>query len=183
MEMPLELHRAAPDKMASRVEIPGMGIIREVCDGTQAWTVNPFAGNSEKTGAELAKTKRDATFHLPLQMEQVFSPLAYKGAETLAERPCEVIESKPAGGGLERFYFSSESGLLVRRDSEVDLAQGLVKTETWLDDYRAVDGLKQPHAVRLRLDVAGQPSMEIQFKLTEIRQNVALPANAFAKPQ
>jgi hypothetical protein len=113
----------------------------------------------------------------------VFSPLAYKGAEKLGDRPCEVLESKPAGGGVERFYFSSESGLLVRRDSELELAQGLVKTQTWLDDYRAVDGLKQPHALRLKLDVAGQPPMEIEFKLAEIRQNVALPANAFAKPQ
>jgi zinc protease len=183
MEMQIEILRAAPARQASRVEIPGMGTIRDVYDGQHAWSVNPFQGNAEKTGEELAKTARDAAFHQPLQMKQLFAPLAYKGSETLDARKVEVLEAKLAGGAVERFYFSAENGLLVRRDSEFEAPAGRVKNESAFDDYQAVDGVKQPHAFRLKIEAAGQDPMDLQLKFTEVRQNVALPANAFAKPE
>lgn len=183
MEMQIEVFRAAPDRQASRVEIPGMGTIREVYDGKTAWSVNPFQGNSEKTGEDLAKTARDAAFHQPLQMKQVFSPLAYKGSETLDSRKVEVLEAKLAGGAVERFYFSAENGLLLRRESEFEAGGGRAKSDVTFDDYRAVDGVKQPYASRLKIEPAGQEIMDLQFKITEVRQNVTLPANAFAKPE
>jgi len=183
MEMQVELLRAAPARQASRVEIPGMGTIRDVYDGQHAWSVNPFAGNSEKTGEELTKTARDAAFHQALQMKQLYAPLGYTGAQTLDTHKVEVLEAKLAGGALERFYFSADSGLLVRRESEFDGSGGRVKTDNTFEDYRAVDGVKQPHTMRLKIEAPGQDAMEIQFKISEFRQNVVLPANAFAKPE
>jgi hypothetical protein len=183
MELQLELARATPARMASRLDIPGMGIIREVCDGERAWTVNPFAGNTEKAGAELAKAKRDAVFQQPLRMKQIFPTLAYQGRETVANQPFEVLEARLAGDAVERFYFHPDTGWLVRRDAELETAQGRIRTQMWLEDYRAVDGLKQPHTLRLKVEAAGQPAMELQFKFTEIRQNVPLPDTTFAKPQ
>nr|MCU0248178.1 hypothetical protein [Bryobacter sp.] len=91
-EMQVEIFRAAPARQASRIEIPGMGTMREVFDGKKAWSVNPFQGNSEKTGEDLAKAARDAAFHQPLQMKQLFAPLAYKGPETLETLKVEVAE-------------------------------------------------------------------------------------------
>lgn len=183
MDMEVELLRAAPDRQASRVEIPGMGTLRDVYDGEHAWSVNPFAGNSEKTGEELAKTARDAAFHQPLQMKQVFAPLAYKGTETLDSRKVEVLEAKLTGGALERLYFDADNGLLLRRDSEHDTSAGRVKSQSTFDDYRAVDGVKLAHRFGLKLEPTGQDAMDIEFKITEVRQNVVLPANAFAKPE
>jgi zinc protease len=183
MEMQVELLRATPARQASRVEIPGMGTIRDVYDGQHAWSVNPFAGNAEKTGEQLAKTARDAAFHQALQMKQLFAPLIYKGSETIETRKVEVLEAKLAGGALERLYFGADTGLLVRRDSEFESGAGRVKTENAFEDYRPVDGVKQPHTMRLKIEAAGQDAMDIQFKITELRQNVVLPANAFAKPE
>lgn len=182
-EMQVEIIRAAPAQQASRIEIPGMGTMREVFDGKKAWSVNPFQGNSEKTGEELAKAARDAAFHQPLQIKQLFTPLTYKGPETLDTRKVEVAEAKLAGGALERLYFSADTGLLVRRDSEFDVSGGRIKTEVVLEDYKAVDGVKQPHILRMKIESPGQAPMDLQIKLTEIRQNVALPDDAFAKPE
>jgi len=183
MEMQIEVLRAAPARQASRVEIPGMGTMRDVYDGRTAWSVNPFQGNSEKTGEELAKTARDAAFYQPLQMKQLFAPLAYKGSETLEVRKVEVLEAKLAGGAVERFYFSAENGLLLRRDSEFEAGGARVTSESTFEDYKAVDGVKQPHAFRLKIEAAGQAPMDLQLKFNEVRQNVALPADAFAKPE
>ncbi len=183
MEMQIELFRAAPALQASRVEIPGMGTIRDVYDGKRAWSASPFAGNSEKSGEELAKAVRDAAFHQPLQLKQLFSPLAYKGPENLGTQKVEVLEARLAGGAVERFYFGTANGLLARRDAEVDTSAGRVKTVSVFEDYRAVDGVQQPHRVRMTIEAASQPPMEVDFKLTEIRQNVVLPANAFARPE
>lgn len=182
-EMQIEVLRAAPDRHASRVEIPGMGTLREVYDGTHAWSSSPFAGSTEKTGEDLAKTARDAAFHQPLRMKQLFPPLAHKGMETIEGRKVEVLEARLAGGAIERFYFSAENGLLLRRDSEFDAATARVKSESAFAEFKTVNGVQQPHAIRLKIEAPGQDPMEIQFKITELRQNVALPANAFAKPE
>lgn len=183
MELPLELYRAAPAQQATRIEIPGMGVVREVFDGQRAWSLNPFAGDTEKSGEELAKTARDAAFHQPLRMKELFAPLAYRRAEKLDGREVEVLEARMAAGAVERFYFGADNGLLVRRDSEFPAAAGRVKTESLFEDYRVVDGVRQPHLMRLKIEAADQAPMELQIKITALRQNVTLPANVFAKPQ
>lgn len=183
MELSLELYRAAPAQQATRIDIPGMGVMHEVFDGQRAWSANPFAGNTEKTGEELAKTARDAAFHLPLRMKELFAPLSYLRAQTLDGREVEVLEARMTGGAVERFYFGADNGLLVRRDSEFAAATGQVKTQSLLEDYRAVDGVQQPRLMRLKIEPADQAPMELQIKITSLRQNVTLPANVFAKPQ
>jgi hypothetical protein len=183
MELPLEVLRAVPARQATRIEIPGMGAVHEVFDGQRAWSANPFAGNSEKAGEELAKTARDAAFHQPLRMKELFAPLAYLRAQTLDGRAVEILEARMAGGAVERFYFDADNGLLVRRDTEFDAAAGRVKTEGVFEDYRAVDGVKQSHRMRLKIEAADQAPMDLQIKITALRQNVVLPANAFAQPQ
>lgn len=182
-EIQVEIVRAAPAQQASRVEIPGMGTMREVFDGKQAWSVNPFQGNSEKTGEDLAKTRRDAAFHQPLQMKQLFAPLAYKGTETLDSQKVEVLEAKLAGGALERFYFGADTGLLVRRVSEFDASSGRVTTEVTMEDYQAVDGVKQPYTLRMKVENPNQGPMDLLIKVSELRQNVPLPENVFAQPE
>jgi hypothetical protein len=160
-----------------------MGTIRDVYDGKRAWSENPFQGNSEKTGEELVKTARDAAFHQPLQMKQLFAPLAYKGSDLLDGEKVEILEAKLPGGAIERLYFGAANGLLLRRDSETDTSNGRVKSQSIFEDYREVGGVKQLHAFRLKIEPAGQEPMDMQFKITEVRQNVVLPANPFVKPK
>lgn len=182
-EVKVEVVRAAPARLASRVEIPGMDPIREVYDGKKAWAVSPFQGSVERTGEELAKVARDAVFHQPLQMKQLFAPLTYGGAETVAGKKVEVLSAKLAGGALEKFCFSPDTGLLVRRESEYDTSGGRMKTAMTFEDYRPLDGVKQPYLIRMNLEPPGAGTMDFEMKLSEMRQNVTLPENAFAKPE
>ncbi len=182
-EIQIEITRAAPSSQASRVEIPGLGTMREVYDGRKAWAANPFQGTTERTGEELAKLARDAVFHQPLQMQQLFVPLTYAGTETLGGKKLEVLTARLPGGAVEKFWFSSETGLLAQRESENDTSAGRMKTLLKFEDYRPVNGVQQPHAVQMKIEPPDQGAMEFEMKVTDIRQNVVLPANAFAKPE
>jgi hypothetical protein len=182
-EIQLEIIRAAPALQASRVEIPGMGTMREAYDGRKAWAANPFQGVSERTGEELAKVARDAAFHQPLQMKQLFALLTYTGRETVGGKTLEVLTARLPGGAVEKFRFSADTGLLVERESEHDVSTGRMKSAIKFEDYRPVDGLQQPHRVQLTLEPPDQAMLELEMKITEIRQNVKLPDNAFAKPE
>jgi hypothetical protein len=183
MPVQMEITGQAPNLQASRVEITGVGVMRDGFDGSVFWSQNPFEGLAEKSGAELAKKKRDAVFSLPLQMKQVFPTLRYAGTEKVGDDSFEVLEAKLEGGALERFFYSPQSGLLVRQVSEYSGAQSSVKAEMWFEDYKPVDGLQQAHTMRLILAPPGQASMEMKFKVVEVRHNVPVADSVFSKPK
>lgn len=178
-----DFYAKAPNKQASFIEIPGFGIVREGFDGQVAWSQNPGAGVREKSGEELAKQKRDADFYRDLNLKTIFPNLACKGLETVGNEETYVVEAKPSDGSLERFYFSKKNGLLRRQDSELEMPEGKIQTSTFIEEYRAVDGVKLPSVLRITANVPNQPEMVFTLKFTEIRHNVPIEDGKFAKPQ
>jgi photosynthetic reaction center cytochrome c subunit len=76
-----------------------------------------------------------------------------------------------------KLYFDASSGLLVRVVRYADSPLGLDPSEVDYADYRAVDGVQVPY--RITLSEPGS-SRTIQFE--EVRQNVPVDADRFAKP-
>lgn len=169
----------APNKNAMIIEVPGVGTFNEVFDGTKSWSANPMTGLREKTGAELAATKRDADFYGPLNFKKNFAKMEVKGKEKVGASEAYVIVATPATGegDPEKLYFDATTGLLVRHDAERDSEQGKIAVEIYYEDYKDVNGVKVPHRMR-----QVTPMFSMTMKFDEIKPNTAIEDAKFNKP-
>jgi hypothetical protein len=167
----------APNKWITTIDIEGFGVMQMGFDGTMAWDNNPMAGMRELTGKELAARTREATFNKELKIKELFRKVEVTGKEKVAEKDAYVVEATPAEGIVEKMYFDAESGLLVRLDAERESPQGSVMVETYLEDYKDVDGVKVPFTLKQVL-----PQFTVQMKFDEVKHNVEIEDAKFAKP-
>ncbi len=168
----------APNKRASRTEVQGFGVVREGYDGSVGWELNPASGLRVRTGAELARARRDATFNRELHMKELYDKLEVTGRATVGQAEAYVLLATPKEGQPEKYYYDAKSGLLLRQDSTLDTPNGPMDMEVYLEDYRDVDGLKQPFTVR----IPKPAELNMVLKFTEIKQNVEIADSEFAKP-
>ena len=173
----IQISEKAPDKALTIVELAGMGAIREGTDGSGAWEENPQTGLRDKAGSELADAKRGATFNAELKMKTIYKTLQVTGKEKVGTRDAYALVATPADGTPTKMYFDVETGLMVRQAVTRETPQGPIDVDVFLEDYRDVEGTKQPFMVR---QVTSAFSMVI--RITEIKQNVALDDAIFKRP-
>ncbi len=176
-----EFFAQAPDKLRSHVDMGANGVIDEGFDGTVAWSKNPWQGLRVKSGDELAKVKRDARFNAELSYKAIYPDLAYKGIEKVADEEAWLLESKPTPTSKEKFWFSTKTALLVRRESQIQGPEGPVNVNTLPQDYKTFDGLKYPGSLKMKFSSGGQ-EYEFTLKFEGIKHNVEIESAKFAKP-
>jgi predicted aspartyl protease len=120
-------------------------------------------------------SKREAEFDLPIKFRETYPNVVLKGHEKFRKHDAFVLEA-PAAGKPKRWYFDTETGLLLR--TETRNAQSKVLGSTDYDDYRGVDGVKEPFSIRL-LDDDGT---DFNIQLSEVQHNVQLSDESFDKP-
>jgi zinc protease len=174
----IEIYEKAPNKEVAILNIPGIGTQAEGFDGHVAWELEPDSGVAhEKSGLELATAKREAEFYADIKLKELYSSLTLKGVEKVGAREAYVIEAVPAVGNPDRFYFDTQTSLLIRKDSEEEGTAGKRSVQEFYDDYRMVDGIKLPFSLR-----QVSPGLEFVIKITEAKQNVAVDDAKFKKP-
>lgn len=169
---PIELYAKAPNKQLMVLLAQGFGNYRRGFNGLVAWEKYP---GSDNAGNLSGFSKRDAEFYLPVRFRETYPNVALKGREQLREREVFVLEA-PDAGKPKRWYFDTETGLLLR--TETRNAQGKVVGSTDYDDYHEVDGVKEPFRIRL-LDDDGT---DFNIELSEVRHNVQIADESFDKP-
>jgi hypothetical protein len=126
----------------------------------------------------LAQLRREAEFYRETRLKDSYSKLSVLGRATVGEREAYVVEAAPADGGApEKLYFDAQTGLLVRKYSEAKTVLGPFPTQTDYEDYRDVEGIKLPFAIRWSI-----PGRTWGRKITEVRQNVPLDDVQFNPP-
>jgi hypothetical protein len=173
----METYEKAPNKSLLIITIGGFGEIKEGFDGTMAWADHPQTGLRDKTGGELADTKLEADFYRPLRLKALYPKMMVKGKEKVGEREAYVIEATPAAGSTEKWYFDTQTGLLIRSDAERETPEGKMAFETHFEDYKEVDGIKAPFTLRI-----SNPAVSIVAKLQEVKHNVEIEDAKFNKP-
>ena len=175
----VEAYHEAPNKLVVMMHLPGLGTIQEGFDGSVGWSQDPFTGVREQSGAELVESRRDADFYRDLDLSKGYTRMELKGTEKVAGRDAHVVEAAPPGAGRkpDRMYFDAATKLLVRLDTVTNSPQGAIPVEAYIEEYRAVDGVKVPFAVRQA--VAGS---DIVIRFEEVTHNVSIDDAKFAKP-
>jgi hypothetical protein len=114
-------------------------------------------------------TKRDPDFYPAMNMKEKYQRLRVRGIERLGDREAYVVTGAPQGGGQERFYFDTQSGLLLRYQRRASTAVGNTPLATDYEDYRdAGNGVRMPFVVHIvgpsRPDCATITVEKVQFK-------------------
>jgi outer membrane lipoprotein-sorting protein len=173
----VEIYSKAPDRQLMIVNLKGFGQVIESFDGTEAWSQDPLSGFRLKDGSELVQTKEASLFDRDAQLVKLYPKLVVRGIGKVNGRDAYVVEATSSTDRAETWHFDTESFLLVKQDTVVDTPQGKFPVETYLEDYRLVNGVRIAFSNR-----AVTSAQTVVMRFTEIKTNVAIDDARFAKP-
>jgi hypothetical protein len=173
----METFSKAPNKTAFVLDLPGFGVVKQGFDGKTGWSSDPQTGLRELSGAELSQMKLNSEFHRDSKLKTLYPKITVKGKDKVGDKEVIVLEATPADGSAEQWYFDAATGLLIRRDFEVDSPLGKTSIQSFVDSYMEVDGLKIPSAMR-----QVRPDMTFNLKVSEVKHNVPIDDAKFVKP-
>jgi hypothetical protein len=140
----IDIWRAAPNLVRSRVEMAGVGTIEEGFDGTRAWAIDPIQGPRVRAGAEGEEAAFTATFNGDAHPER------YVTVETLelgefAGRAAYRVKVKPPGSLPLRFvWIDAETKQTLGAETTAATPMGDMPVVTTLSDFRDVGGMSMP---------------------------------------
>lgn len=168
-----------PNLSRQEMNISGAQIIAAF-DGTTAWGLNPMAGQTTASplpGPSAAQARKEADFDPPL--------LDYKARGTKVD----YVGTEPAGGGKSYLHLrvTDKDGTTtqVYLDAVTALEAKIVAegptgpVETTLSDYRDVNGLKMPFA--LKTTAGGVVAADVT--VDKIEFNLDMPNTLFSMPK
>lgn len=171
------MYAKVPNKMVMTVDIPEVGVVTQGYDGTKGWTQTKRMGMRPARVVELSAFKREADFLSFLRLKANYPQMRLLGTSKIGYREVYVIEAKPTSGEADKFYFSKENGLIIRWD-DVRAAFGMrTSTETYLDDWTDVDGLKMPFTITQLF-----PGASVVLTFDEVKHGVQINDTVFNRP-
>jgi hypothetical protein len=126
---------------------------------------------------EAARLRRLADFHRNERLAVVDPALTVIGIQTMNDRRAYVLQGTLPNAQIERLYFDTETGLLVRRLTLSPTPSGLLPEQTDYDDYRTVAAVKLPFLIR-----RSTATFSNTQRYTEVTLNVPVDGSVFRKP-
>jgi hypothetical protein len=170
--VPEEVYQKAPDRLLTITSYPQV-VFSNGFNGAVAWGHSSREGATPLPDQLIAQIKRDAVFYKELNTEQLYPTLTVLGKTSVRDADA-YVQAKPIDGPVEKLFFDVKSGLLVRRYTESDTALGKLPLQTDYEDYRDVDGIKQPFLIHWSF-----PGRVWGRKIDDIKQNVTLDDTKF----
>lgn len=175
----LEIFAKAPNKFALNSKIKGAGDNNTGFDGTVGWSKDTAMGLRTLSGGELATLKNQAVLALrPALWKSVYTSATLLGTVKVNGAPAYRVKLTPKTGNPETQYFDVKTGLQVRSDQVLETPQGKIPVETYVSDYRTVNGIKMAFKTRQLVGAA-----EIIMQLSDVKLNTAIDDTVFAKPK
>jgi hypothetical protein len=174
----LEIYKKAPDKGYFSLDIPSNGPAPRAYNGKAGWVLyDPDEGPQDISAKDLPAMKREFDFYREIHLKTLYPKLSLKGKEKVGGEDAYVIEAGADDGATERWYFSAQSGLLLRSEMPYVNDDGQSVLQTTYEDYREVDGIKFPFVWRKAC-----PDYDYEIRFTTIQNNVPVDDAKFEKP-
>jgi len=179
-KMSVTVYEARPNKTYVVVEAAMFGMIMSGTNDDVVWETSTMRGPQIKKGKEKADALREAVFDKFVGWRKLYKKAECTGVGTVADKPCYKIAMTPHEGNSQTFYYDQASNLLVKTGSVVENPGGPIPipVETFLSDYRKVDGIMMAHKVSI--SVMGQ---ERVMTIESVQHNVEMPEDRFALPE
>ena len=177
----ITMYRKEPDKARMDMEFMGM-VMTQAFDGENAWGVDPNTGSVQDMPEDQAKElKRMAMGNGALLHPEKFGvTFTYKGKETVEGKDYLVVEQAYDDGHTETMYLDAKTYLVHKTKSmSANMAGVQVDTETFISDYKKVDGIMVWHTMRIVQE--GEESMVMTF--SEVTFNTGLEDSFFKKEE
>ena len=182
MKADISMLQAEGGKFLNIIDTSSMGKFEQGSDGTTFWEINPTAGPRVLEGPELAMKRRKPALDSELNYEELFKKIETVGMEAVNDRPhykvafTYKVALTPEEGVAEFRFFDKETGLISKTATPVQM-QGGTAVETFISDYREVDGIKLPFSVSEIFH-----GKELKMTMKEAKNNVEIPADTFNLP-
>lgn len=173
----VEILQKSPNKSLTKISLPNGLVLREVCDGQNAWIENSVGQYHPITGAALTSRLRVADFQDRAKLTQVASTGKVTGIQKVGAHDAYVLEFSPGKNLISRLYIDVDSKLVVRTEDVATTPDGPYTLRIDLDDYRDVDGLKIPFRMK-RIEKGAI----VNIRLTQVILNPPLDDSVFLKP-
>ena len=169
-----------PDKFRQDMKMP-QGEMAYVFDGTAGFAMTPMG--VQPIPPQMANSFKDAVFRenvwLLANLSQNNIPIQYAGTEEVQGKQAYILAVQQPSGEMLKVFISDETSYIVKI-SYREMNQGIaVNRETFMDDYRDVDGIKVPYHIVQNVD--GQPFSE--SSVTGITLNAELDETLFQEPE
>ena len=169
-----------PDKLRQDLKLPQMEIT-QIYDGSTAFAVTPMGVQPfppEAADAFKNSIAREPVWLLTHLLEND-TQVQYAGNEDIEDKPTYILLVSEPSGEVLRLFISEETHYIVKLTYR-EAAQGVVANhETFLSDYRDVDGIKIAHHVLQNVD--GEFSADVS--VTSITLNAELEESLFQEPK
>lgn len=173
-----EMWRKAPDKELTVVHLPNGPQFAQGFNGIAGWEQRPGRPVvDELTGDDLVRAKQAASFIPGLSLKQDFARAQVTGIEKIGDRDAYRVAAFRSGGGQVRFYFDTQSGLLLRVSDRIESPLGAVPRDTNYSDYRDVNAVKVAFTVTV-----AQADGTSTFEWDQIEANPTIEDSRFEKP-
>ncbi len=177
-ENPIEMYQKAPGKYMASMTFGKFGGMSRGFDGTNGWATGR-EGVHPATEAEKALMLRDAPLFPVQRLSEHIANVRVRGVDTVNGRPSYIL-SLMNEASRERYCIDTTSGLLLRRVIVNGTPIGDIPNQTDYEDYRIVDGVKIPFAMK----ISGiDQRANITRKITAVEQNTAIDDSKFAMPE
>ena len=174
--VPEAVYQKAPDKLLTVTSYPNI-VFSNGVNGPMGWAHSSRDGAIPLSDQLLGQLKREAVFYKELKTEDLYSRLTLLGKASVGDADAYVIQATPVEGPTEKLFFDVRTGLLLRRYTESDTPLGKLPLQMDYEDYREVDGIKQPFLIRWSM-----PGRSWGRKIVEMKQNVTIDDAQFNTP-
>lgn len=151
------------------LEIPGQPVVTIVTlfDGTKAWTIDPTSGSDaprEAAQAETATAKVQSDFDgALLDYKAKGFTVALVGQVAVAGKQAYHLKVTRADVPTQNYFLDPETFVELKISVE-----GANASDTELSDYRAIDGIMVPHAIKISqggIAVADLKILKVEFNV------------------
>lgn len=171
----VEIDRKAPDKAVQTIQMPN-GPAMQGYDGAMGWLAG--AVGRELMGGELQTVQDWAEFIPAQEFKEEHNNARVAAADKINGHDVYVVTGVAKNGsGLDRLYFDTQSGLLVRAVTNMNSVLGSFPETTDFDDYRDVSGVKMAHTVKVL-----SPEGDRTYKFDSIEINAPVEDAKFQQP-
>lgn len=174
----VESFQAAPNKMATRSTMPGVGEMLQGTNGSIAWDANPMQGPRLLSDKELAQTLEGADFYGNLLYPaDRYARMENLGVVPFAGEPAYKVKLVRKDSGRETTqYFSVATALIIGTESVQESQMGTMQISSTLSEYKVFGGIKFPTKTEVTMG-----ANKLTMTISEIVINGA-PATAFDVP-
>lgn len=171
----ISVYQKKPDYYYSSFKLP-FGTFERGYNGKIGWEKNP-RGVREIKQPDIQDLKLDADFYAPVNFLKDYSKLKFNEVNIINKDTVYEVDGIYSNIRRYKFYFSTRTGLLLRKIQYDKTLLGDLQTQTDYNDYKPVNGILFP----FEMHVANFERDE-NIKFTNILANVSVEDKMFNMP-